>query len=299
MDDTNWSIPLLEQEIVDGIERKWLDLPYASQSGTQALDVYLPRKTDSPPPLLIHFHGGAFRFGTRRDTWLRAMLRAVEEGYALASVSYRLSGEARFPALVYDAKAAVRYLRANAGRFGVDGSRFAAWGPSAGGYLAAMLGATNGMAAFENPEMGYAETSSDVQAVVNWCGPAGDFCRMDEQIRANGVGTADHDHPLSPESRLLGHAIQEVRELSRLAAPLTHVRADIPPFLIHHGRLDAVVPWQQSRDLAQTISAVAGADRVVLRIIEGKGHHGEPWFDEEWVTDEVFAFLEKVFDFNP
>lgn len=291
MQDYSFRIPLLPDAALAAIPKKHLDIAYASQSPNQILDLCLP-EGPGPFPLIVHFHGGAFALGTKRDANLAPMLRGIARGYAVASVEYRMSGEARFPALVYDAKAAIRFLRANAEKYRLDPARFAAWGPSAGGYIAAMLGATNSNPSFEDLAMGNAHASSEVQAVVDWCGPAGDFCRMDGEIRENGVGVADHDDPNSPESRILGCAIQKVRELSRLAAPCTHVGKDAPPFLIHHGEADPVVPVQQSRTLAAAIAAQAGPERVRLVTFPGRGHHGEPWFDEPAMSDAVFDFLD-------
>ncbi len=294
MEDYSFQIPVLPQEVLDGIPRKHLDIPYASASPNQKLDIYLPEGGETPYPTIIHFHGGAFALGTKRDINLQPMLRGLQKGYAVCSVEYRLSGEVRFPALIYDAKAAIRFLRAHAEEYQLDPSRFAAWGPSAGGYIVGMLGTTVGIPAFEDLSMGNAEFSSAVQAVVDWCGPCGDFCRMDGQIRENGVGLADHDDPNSPESRLLGHAIQDMQELSRLAAPYVHAHRNVPPFLIHHGEADPVVPVQQSMALANAIEAAAGSERVTLYTFPGKGHHGEPWYEEEALSDGVFVFLDCV-----
>lgn len=291
MESTDIRIPLLPKSELDAIPHKIVDIPYALNSNTQRLDLYLPSSGDAPWPLIVHIHGGAFLFGTRRDCNLRPMLRSLDHGFALASIDYRLSSEARFPALVYDCKAAIRHLRANAKAYQIDPNRIAVWGPSAGGYLAAMMAATQGNKAFENPAMGNAAIPSDVQAVVDWCGPTGDFCMMDEQIRENGFGIPDHDHALSPESRLLGHAIQEVRELSHLASPIAHVHASMPPVLIHHGEMDGIVPVQQSEQFARRIREVAGPDSVTLHTFVGKGHHGESWYDDCKLTDEIFAFL--------
>lgn len=287
-------IPLLPVEALEQIRNKRLDIPYARQSERQKLDLYYPAEGEGPFPLVVHIHGGAFLFGTKRDANLAPMLRVLGHGYALVSVGYRLSGEARFPALVYDCKAAIRFLRAHAGQLGLDKDRIAVWGPSAGGYLAAMLGVTGDNPAFEDHSMGWKMESSAVQAVVDWCGPCGGFCAMDSQILENGQGDADHDDPLSPESRLLGHVIQEVRELSRLAAPITHAHPKVPPFLIHHGEADPIVPVQQSRTFARRIAEVAGEDRVSLRTFPGKGHHGQPWFEEPELAEEVIAFLDSI-----
>lgn len=294
MEEPNFSIPTLPLSILGSYTQKYFDIAYAAQSYAQRLDLYFPNDKPGPYPLIVHFHGGAFMFGTKRDINLLPILRSLDQGYALASVEYRLSGEARFPALVYDCKAAIRYLRAHASALNIDPDMFIAWGPSAGGYLAAMMGVTGGNPAFEDLSMGNPEVSSQVQAVVDWCGPTGDFCLMDNQVRTNGIGAADHDHSLSPESRLLGCAIQRVRELSRLAAPITHVGESVPPFLIQHGEADGIVPFQQSIDFADRIARIAGKNRVTLRTYVGKGHHGEPWFDYPDITDEVFKFLWQV-----
>lgn len=292
MEKPDVRIPLLEQSVLDRIARKHLDIPYAAQSGSQRLDLYYPEAGGGPFPLVVHVHGGAFMFGTKRDCNLKPMLRVLERGYALASVEYRLSGEARFPAPVYDCKAAIRFLRANAARYRLDAARIGIWGPSAGGYLAAMVGVTNHNPAFEDLSMGNAGESSAVQAVVDWCGPCGDFIHMDRQIRENGIGDDEHDDPCSPESRLLGHAIQQVRELSRLAAPVTHVSRQCPPFLIHHGEADPIVPVQQSLCLAAAVRAAAGEGNVMLRTFPGRGHHGQPWYEEPALTKEVLDFLD-------
>ena len=292
MEKPDVKIPLLEQPVLEKIARKCLDLPYAAQSVSQKLDLYYPETGGGPFPLVVHVHGGAFMFGTKRDCNLKPMLRVLERGYALASVEYRLSGEARFPAPVYDCKAAIRFLRANAARYRLDAARIGIWGPSAGGYLAAMVGATNHSPAFEDLSMGNAWESSAVQAVVDWCGPCGDFTHMDRQIRENGIGDDDHDDPCSPESRLLGHAIQQVRELSRLAAPVTHVSRQCLPFLIHHGEADPIVPVQQSLCLAAAVRAAAGEGNVTLRTFPGRGHHGQPWYEEPALTKEVLDFLD-------
>lgn len=296
MFNANAMIPEISGQIIDNIKNKILDLPYASISETQKLDLYLP---DGEIPaggyrVVIHVHGGAFAMGSRRDVNLGPMLRVLQRGYALASVEYRLSGESRFPALVYDVKAATRFLRAHSEKYNLNTEKVAIWGPSAGGYLASMMGATNGNPAFEDLTYGNEKYSSDVQAVIDWCGPCGGFLKMDEEISANGVGDADHCEPLSPESRMMGAPIGTIPELVRMACPCTHVTAKMPPVLIHHGSRDPIVPIQQSISFAETINAVAGQDRVRLEIFEGMGHHGEPWFTEKKMTDKVLSFLDSV-----
>lgn len=293
MFNPNAVIPGLPEEALGKIKYKWLDLPYAGGSPSQKLDIYTPG-VQGAYPVAVHFHGGAFAFGTKRDVNLIPMLRGLDRGYAIVSVEYRMSGEARFPALVYDAKAAIRYLRAHGGEYGLDTGRIAVWGPSAGGYLAAMMGATNGNPAFEDLGMGNAEYSSSVQAVVDWCGPCGNFMDMDAAILENGIGDADHMDDDSPESRIMGAPLRTIPELVRMASPYVHITKDVVPFLIQHGESDKTVPVQQSFRLADAIRTAAGDDRVCLETFPGKGHHGEPWYDEPCMSDRVFDFLDSV-----
>lgn len=286
----------LTQEFLDQIERKYLDLRYCDDSPLQILDLYLPdeKKFTGSYPVIVHTHGGAFANGDQRENNAEPMLRGLERGYAVASVQYRRSREALFPAQLWDVKAAIRFLRANAEAYGLDAERFAVWGPSSGGWLAAMVGVTAGNPAFENPEQGNGAYSSAVQAVVDWCGPCGGFLEMDAAFRKSGLGTPDHNEADSPESRFLGRSLPEIPELVRLACPCTYVDEHTPPVYIVHGSADQVVPVEQSVAFYQAIVERAGADRARLHIVEGKLHHGDPWSHEPWVADECLDFLDRV-----
>lgn len=295
MENPDFKIPPLPDDVLDAIPTKYLNIPYCNQSPAQKLDIYIPKNANKPFPVIVHFHGGAFMLGTRRDDNLVPMLRALEHGYAVVSVEYRLSGEARFPALIWDSKAAIRFLRAHAQTYGFDSQKIAAWGPSAGGYIVAMLGLTVGNPAFEDLTQGNPTVGSEVQAVVDWCGPCGGFLNMDTAITANGIGCADHNAPDSPESRLMGAPIETIPQLVALANPCRYVHRGVPPFLIQHGANDPVVPVQQSQALADTIKAVAGEDKVDFKIYQGHGHHGEAWYNTVEMSNSVFRFLDSVF----
>ncbi len=291
MEDPKIIIPRLPQEDLDALSHKYLDVPYCSDSPSQVLDIYLP-DSKGPYPVIVHFHGGAFLFGTQRDINLRPMLRGLDKGYAIISVSYRMSQEARFPALIWDAKAAIRFIRAHAHDYNLMTDKIGVWGPSAGGYIVSMLGATNDEPAFEDLDMGYADFSSSVQAVVDWCGPSGNFLEMDPALRLNRLGEADHNDPLSPESRIMGAPITTILELVKLATPSTHLKKNLPVFLIHHGDADPIVPVQQSLTFASAIKKAGG--QVTLEIFSGQGHHGNPWYDEEVMSDKVFEFFKET-----
>jgi len=255
------------------------DLAYvANGHERQRLDLYVPDDGEHLP-LIIWVHGGAFRAGSKED---RVPLDYVEAGYAVASIGYRLSQHAIFPAQIEDVKAAVRWLRANAATYRLDPDRFGAWGVSAGGHLVAMLGTSGDVAEFETETHG--DASSQVQAVVNYFGPT-NFLKMDEQRIPGGQA---HNTPDSPESQLIGGPIQEYPGLVARANPITFVSEDDPPFLIVHGDQDPAVPHGQSVLLRRALDE-AGVP-ALFYTVKGGGHGG---FDDPKVDALTKAFFEK------
>ena len=194
---------------VSAVARKWLDQAYAGTSAAQTLDLYLPGRGRGPFPVLVYIHGGGFASGDKRDLHLVPLLEGLPRGYALAAVNYRLSGEAIFPAGLQDVKAAIRWLRANARRYHLDGGRMAAWGGSSGGNFAAMVCLTDSVVVFDDPRLASLQIPCSVQAAVDWFGPT-DFLKMDAQLAASGLGPPDHSQADSPESRYLGQCITEI-----------------------------------------------------------------------------------------
>ncbi|HHY86767.1 MAG TPA: alpha/beta hydrolase [Verrucomicrobia bacterium] len=242
------------------------------------LDLYLPANTNSPVPLIIWVHGGAWSAGSKERP---PGLRFLSRGYAVASINYRLSQHAVFPAQIEDCKAAVRWLRTHASEYGLDPGRFGAWGASAGGHLVALLGTAGDVKEFDTGE--HLEVSSRVQAVVDFFGPT-DLLRMDEQL--GDKGTFKHDAPDSPESRLLGGPLQENKEKARRANPIPYVSAGDCPMLIVHGDADPLVPWQQSELLHEALKK-AGV-RSTLHLVKGGGHGTGFGPDVDKLVDEFF-----------
>ena len=171
------------------VARKFLDIPYATASDSQRLDIYHPNEGTPPYPLIIAIHGGGFMMGHARSAELAPMFAGLDRGYAVASINYRLSGEAVFPAAVNDARAAVRFLKANADAYDLDANRIAVWGASAGGNLAAMVGTTASVTALDGDDQEHLDVDASVQAVVNWFGPM-DFLAMDAQFAALDIEPA-------------------------------------------------------------------------------------------------------------
>jgi len=280
-----------QQADVSHIRCKWLDVPYAGISKAQQLDIYLPPEGDGPFPVILHVHGGGFELGDKRDMPLVPLLQGLERGYAVVSANYRLSGEAVFPAGLQDIKAAIRWLRANAPAYHLDGDRIAAWGGSAGGYYVAMVCLTAHVPELEDLSLGNPGFPCHVQAAVDWFGPT-DFLKMDEQLAESGLGLPDHGEAHSPESRYMGARLADIPDQVRRANPLTYAHADIPPILIQHGRIDPLVPVQQSMILAQRLEEVVSHDRFEFDILENAGH-GDPLFETDENMNRVFLFIDR------
>ena len=234
------------------------DIPYVEGGHERnRLDLYLPQKAEGRLPLIVWIHGGAW-LGGGKDGCPAVPL--VPKGYAVASINYRLSQHAVFPAQIEDCKAAIRWLRANAAKYHIDAGHVGVWGASAGGHLVAMLGTAGNVKELEG-EGGNLDQPSRVQCVVDWFGPS-DLLTM----------AGSHNNPGSPESRLIGGAVQENKEKARKASPLTYVNKDSAPFLIMHGDQDNLVPLGQSQLLADALKK-AGVE-VNLVVVKGNGHGG-------------------------
>ena len=259
------------------------DLSYGPHGTSNLLDLYRPAKSGKPLPLVIWVHGGGWELFAK-DPW--PVIFLVDKGYAVASINYRLSGEAKFPAQIHDCKAAVRFLRAKSHLYNLDPDRFAVWGSSAGGHLVALLGASNDVKELEGSIGKYLKTSSRVQAVCDWCGPT-DLVKFSE-FRASYKGL-DPDYPYQAVTRLLGGPPNEMKENANMANPITFVTPQAPPFLIMHGDLDNLVPLEQSQLMERALRK-AGAP-VELRIVPGKKHE---FFKDQADMRRVEAFFDQA-----
>ncbi len=246
------------------------------------LDLYLPEKADGPLPVIVWIHGGAWLGGSKENP---PALPFLGRGYAVASVNYRLSSHALFPAQIEDCKAAIRWLRASAKTYNLDPDHIGVWGASAGGHLVALLGVTGSGKELQGNGAKVAQ-SSRVQCVVDLFGPS-NLLTMAKQSGPDSK--IDHDSPTSPEARLIGGPVQEHKEKAARASPVTYVNKDAAPFLIIHGDKDPVVPFGQSEELAEALRK-AGVE-VTLKKIEGAGHGGR-----EFNAPETRKLIEEFFD---
>jgi acetyl esterase/lipase len=256
------------------------DIEYAVIPGYRPLelDLYLP-ESGGPAPVIVHVHGGGWRRGSRRHA-LPALgagfyERLAADGFAVAAIDYRLSGEARFPAAVEDVTAAVSWVRDNATAYELDANRVFLWGDSSGGHLALQS----------------ALTASKVQGVVAWF-PVTDLAGLPSDIVAAG-GVPDPG-PDSREALFLGAPASSVPELARQASPVAHASASAPPILLMHGAVDDMVPAAQSVRLAEALRAAGAA--AELEIIPGATHFWNGADDLPGIVSRSVGFLRACAD---
>jgi acetyl esterase/lipase len=253
------------------------DLAYVENGHErQKLDLFLPEKSDKPLPVIVWIHGGAWQKGSKEYS---PLLAYVGKGYAVASINYRYSQQAVFPAQIEDCKAAIRWLRAHAKTYNLDPDRFGAAGSSAGGHLAALLGTSGDVKDLEG-KAGNLEQSSRVQCVLDLYGPT-DFLSMG----------ARHDQASSPVASLLGGPVPENKEKAQKASPVTYVSKTCPPFFVIHGDKDNVVPVIQSTSFVEVLKK-AGIDATLI-IVKQAGHGGYVSFLAGENEKKIEDFFEK------
>ena len=208
----------------------------------------------------------------------------VSQGYAVASVDYRLSTVAPFPGMIHDIKAAIRFLRAKAGDYGFDPAKMGVAGSSAGGHLAALVGVTNGVKALEGKEGDYLSTSSDMRFTISLFG-ASNLMTILSQSKPQGLKMR-----VPALQLLLDGQPDEKPELAKLASPVQHLDAKDPPLLLIHGDADPQMPPEQSQELAEACKK-AGV-KVQLEMIPGAVHGGKQFFDETRIA-HIKAFIDE------
>jgi acetyl esterase/lipase len=254
--------------------KEFRDLRYGPHTERNTLDLFVP-KSDAPLPLIVWVHGGAWQGGSKSGG--NPALPYLARGYAVASINYRLSQHAVFPAQIHDCKAAVRLLRANAKKYNLNPDAFGVWGASAGGHLVALLGTGGDVKELEGNVGEHTGVSSRVHAVCDYFGPT-DLVRLSPGNAENAV------------SKLLGGPPREKKELATAANPITHASKDDPPFLIIHGDKDPLVPLSQSEILLDALKK-AGVEAELIVIKDGG--HGGPGFAARENQDKIAAFFDK------
>jgi acetyl esterase/lipase len=267
------------------------DLPYATASGAEKLDLFLPARHGVAIPLIIKIHGGAWFGGDKTDDLAYLKGKALDRGWALASINYRLTGEARFPAALQDVRQATRWLKENAAGYGLDPGRFASWGESSGGYFAEELAVTGDQnsAVLDDPALGDTGTGTAVAAAVSMYGVS-DLKTLDAQA-PRGCGT-DSNAPDSVDSRWLGAPLQSSPELpASILENYVPTARTLAPLYLAHGTADCDVPYGQSAEMKAAYDK-AGAV-VQLHPFPGLGHDDQRILDGS--VDGALTFVATAF----
>lgn len=259
---------------------EYKDVVYAEVDGKAlALDLYVPKPG---APLVVYVHGGAWRAGTKADG---VPMFLVDAGFAVASLEFRQTTDAPFPANVHDIKAGIRFLRAKAAEYGYDTDKVLITGASSGAHLAVLVGVTNGDAQLEGDVGDYPDSSSDVQAILSYFA-ATDLTTILSLSTPFGVGVREPALKL-----LLGDLPDAVPELAQQASPVYHVDASDPPLLLLHGDRDPQMPVNQSLQMLGKYEEF-GLD-VDFIPVHGAAHGG-PLFNEPKYTEPAVAFVQRT-----
>lgn len=259
-----------------------LDQPYAgSDNPKQQIDLYLPKKPsgDKPLPVIVHIHGGGWVNGDRSSYTGRCLAIAATGDYAAAAVGYRLSGEVKWPAQIYDCKAAIRYLRGHAKELNIDPDRIGVTGSSAGGHLVTLLGTSGGVKELEGGLGEFASLPSNVTCVINFCGP------QDMAMPLMQGEAAKVDDPAV--SGLFGGALADHADAVKAASPITHVSKNTVPVMTMHGTKDLRVDFKHA-EMFDAAMKKAGATSILVPIVNAG--HGIP------VSPELIARMDAFWD---
>jgi acetyl esterase/lipase len=264
--------------------REYKDVVYATLDKGEALglDLYVPGAARQPA-LIVWVHGGAWSAGSKTQY----PRQFVEHGFAVASVDFRQTTQAPFPANVHDIKSAVRFLRANADKYGYASERIAIAGASSGGHLASLVGVTGGVPELEGSVGGNFDQSSRVQAVIAYFGAA-NLTTILAQSTPFGLGVR---RPAL--ERLFGKPPEAAPDLARLASPVFHIDSADPPLLLFHGDQDPQMPINQSHELEGAYEKF-GLD-VTFHVLHGAAHGGEVFLTGEGLEQAV-AFLRRTIE---
>lgn len=264
------------------------DIKYVPNGDSaQELDIYFPEKrAEKPQPLLVWVHGGGWTGGSKTQV---PYLNQLPRGYSVASIEYRFSQKALFPAQIQDCQAAIRWLRANAKKYNIDPNLIGVGGASAGGHLVALLGTSGGKKAFQ-PIGGNEDQSDRVQAVCDIFGPTNFWAVVKQADEDKNVKNILKWNNGDPYSKLIGANLGQDKEKCDAVSPVHYVSKESPPFLILHGDRDTLVPYAQSVELADLL-AKAGV-KVTLQRLPGAGHGG-PAFGLPAVARLTDTFFDK------
>jgi acetyl esterase/lipase len=252
------------------------DVDYVGNGNSkQMLDIYIPSGVTTATATIVHIHGGAFLMGSKGVSEQASFQTFYNNGYICVDINYRYSSDSIWPAQIYDCKAAIRYLKTNADLYHIDTCKIGVIGESAGGYLVSMLGTTAEVSQLEGLHLGSVNATSRVHAVVDLFGPI-NFLTMDSEAATIGF-TINTNASSSPESKLMGAAVQTIPALVAQANPTTYITADDAAFFISAGSVDQNIPYSQGQNFCNALIPVIGSEHASFELIAGAGHGGSTW----------------------
>lgn len=277
------------------INHSYSNVAYASISTSQVCNIYCPSSNKKKLPVIILVHGGGFAMGSQNDPIIQPVIeKALANGYIVVSVDYRKSSEAVFPAALADVKAAVRWVKANAGKYKFDDSSITIWGESAGAYLSTMTALTPEVISLNGDVKENLEYSSSVNNLVSFYAPI-EFFTMDADFEELGLPEcANHNKENSFESAFLGQALNQDKEKTYKTYWETYSdsvrKTNLKRAWIQAGSNDKNVPYVQSKNLAERLNKVARNTKIHYSIIDGAGHMDSAFYSDENISD-IFEFI--------
>lgn len=281
----------------------WDDVAYCNQDPRQKMDIILPDEGEGPFPLIVFVHGGGWVSGDKRENTMPGAFKVMSQGYALASIEYRLAPDVTWPMPLYDVKAAIRYLRAHAGEYNLKTDKIAIWGNSASGHIINMVAATGGSTIQEDLTMGNPDQSSAVQCLVGLYSPSDMYeiditnqLPLDTLTDATGtdVGQTDErEGMMYPHNMVAGFKLSRNRAAAAYLSPINFVKPDFPPAYYIHGVADPIVPYTQSVAMANMINETCGAGRAKFELVPG-AVHGDPALKTDEMTNKILDFIDSV-----
>ena len=274
-----------KEYILDGVANSTLNVPYGHKSADQVLDVFTPVKGEKPYPTIVYIHGGGLKQGDK-SRHINPLLQGLRYGYALACVNYRLAGEAKFPAMIYDVTSAIRFLKVHAAEYGLDPNKFIVWGETHGAYLAALVGIYGKSGEYNDPECHYDADASVIGVIDYWA-----MCDFELTLRDRWARNNPEEAQL--EEIIFGKKGQElVEQINKFPKPLDGITKDTPAFYVLHSEFDPIIPRSHSVAYYDKLSE-EGCDVTFELVRDTK--HALPNYQEAWQIENTYRFIHRIF----
>lgn len=279
-----------EKTVMENV-KIYSDIAYDTISESQKMDIYVP-DDGNEHPLVVFIHGGGWFECDKADGQEKAWLKLLNSDYAVASLNYRLSGEAPHPAGIIDCKTAIRYLCAHAKELHIDKTKIATAGGSSGGHYSLMVAMTNGIPEFEDLERGHAGETFKITCAVAWY-PAADISAIWKDANDSGWNGYGANFALQNIERYIGKKIvSDMDEDMKKASPIYYINENTCPLLLQHGDIDELCPLQQTEDFYKKAEFIMSKGTVEMDVLKG-ANHADTAFETDENMGRIRIFLDK------